>query len=197
MVEIKDVFDKPRYVAGVDVAYTKRLGIGVAIVLGYDTLKVMEESVVKVPCEFPYIPTFLSFREGPIMIKAIDGLRVDPDVCLIDGQGLAHPLRCGLATHVGVLLKKATVGVAKKPLCGKLGEFVGKWAPMTDNGEVIGAAYRPSHDRKTLFVSVGNLITLEKAMFVVEGCTRKGDLIPLKLAHDKAVKERNVTTSRS
>lgn len=188
-VEFRDDFWEPRYVAGADVAYADDKAVGAAVVVEYETLKVVEEIVVEGRCDFPYVPTFLAFREGPTLIKVLDELKVDPEICLLDGHGIAHPLRCGLATHVGILMKKATVGVAKGHLHGEIGKFVGKWAPLKDGEEVIGAVLRRSPEGKSLFISVGNLVTLKRAMIIVERCMRDGNPVPLRLAHIRATRE--------
>ena len=121
-----------RYVAGVDVAYTADLSLGAAVVLDYNSLSVVESKKAKVKTRFPYIPTLLSFREIPPTLAAIKKLKAQPDVFLVDGQGIAHPYRLGFASHLGLVLNKPTIGVAKSLLCGQTGAFnQEEWAPIT------------------------------------------------------------------
>jgi deoxyribonuclease V len=124
------------------------------------------------------------------MIEAIRALKIKPDVCLIDGQGLAHPIRCGLATHIGVLLEIPTIGVAKSLLCGKVGPFAGNKAFILDDSEIIGAAIKTVPDKKPVFVSIGNMITLERAIEIVLHCSKTRIPEPIRMAHIRATKEK-------
>jgi deoxyribonuclease V len=105
-----------RYVAGVDTAYTDDLSIGATVVLDYSSLSVVESAKAKVKTRFPYIPTLLSFREIHPSLAAIKKLKTQPDVFLVDGQGIAHPYRLGFASHLGLVLDMPTIGVAKSLL---------------------------------------------------------------------------------
>ena len=124
-------------VGGVDVSYVGDLGVGAAVVLDYDTLQLLEAAVAMHPVRMPYVPTLLSFRELPPAIAAIKRLKLTPDVFLVDAQGLAHPYRCGFASHLGLAIGKPTIGAAKSRLIGEATEHDGRTVLM-DKGEVVG-----------------------------------------------------------
>jgi len=181
-----------RLVAGVDVAYAKGLSVGAVAVLDFDSLSPVESRVVRVKTRFPYVPTLLSFREIPPAVSVTRKLRLNPDVFLADGQGVAHPYRCGFASHLGLVLDKPTIGVAKSLLCGDVGSFDDKsWAPIRDDGEIIGAAVVTNPRQKPVYVSVGHRVSLKRAIAVVAHCV-KGDRIPepVRMAHFLATEEK-------
>jgi len=183
--------ERIRLVAGVDVAYVGKTSIGVAVVLNYDSLELIESQVVHVKTQFPYIPTLLSFREIPSTFAAIRKLRTRPNVFLVDGQGIAHPYRLGFASHLGLIIDKPTVGVAKSLLCGKIENVtVEGWTPLTDKGEIVGAVVRTGARRKPLYVSIGHKVSLERAIEIVKHCTRTGIPEPILAAHKIANKEK-------
>ena len=125
---------------------------------------------------FPYVPGLLSFREAPAVLKAFERLRIMPDLLLYDGQGIAHPRRCGIASHVGLLLDLPSIGVAKTRLTGEHGPVPaakGKWTPLTDNGETIGAVLRTRAKVKPLFISIGHRVSLETAISYVMACVSR------------------------
>jgi deoxyribonuclease V len=180
-----------RYVAGLDVAYTEDLSIGAAVVLDYESMSFVESRKAKVKTCFPYIPTLLSFREIPPTLAAIKKLKTQPDVFLVDGQGIAHPYRLGFASHLGLILDKPTIGVAKSLLCGEVGAFNQEgWAPITDRGEEIGAAV--AHRReKPIYVSVGHKVSLRRAIEIVKHCTQTHRIpVPIRAAHTVAGEEK-------
>ncbi|MCW4016849.1 MAG: endonuclease V [Candidatus Bathyarchaeota archaeon] len=174
------------YVAGVDVAYLKGLSVGAVVVLDFDTLSVVEFQVAHVKTRFPYVPTLLSFMEIPPAYLAIRKLHLEPDVFLVDGQGFAHPYGLGFASHLGLILDKPTVGVAKSRLCGKL-ESIGNHqqvALLNDDGVVIGAEVITKQRTKPVYVSVGNKVSLERAVRLVVSCAQKYRLPePVRMAH--------------
>src|SRR3972149_653188 len=110
---------KIRFVAGVDVAYLGERAIGAVAMLDFESLKLLESQTAICTVKFPYVPTLLSFREIPAAIACIRKLKLQPDVFLVDGQGVAHPRRCGFASHLGLVIQKPTIGVAKSRLIGK------------------------------------------------------------------------------
>jgi deoxyribonuclease V len=171
-------------VAGLDVAYTGDYSIGAAVVLNYNSLTVVEHKVAKIKTRFPYIPTLLSFREIPPTLAAFKKLKTQPQVTLVDGQGIAHPFRLGFASHLGLFIDKPTIGVAKSLLCGEVGTFNAQgWAPIADRGEVVGAAVA-SQGEKPICVSVGHKVSLERAIEVVKHCTPAYRIPkPLQAAH--------------
>jgi deoxyribonuclease V len=180
------------YVAGVDVAYKKEVSIGAVAVLDFASLSLVECQVVHLKTRFPYIPTLLSFREIPPAYSAIKKLQTQPDVFLIDGQGLAHPYRLGFAAHLALAIDAPTIGVAKSLLCGKV-EPVGErgWAALTDRGEVIGAEVVTKPGTKPIYVSVGHRVSLERAIDVVKSCARTYRIPePIRRAHILANEEK-------
>jgi len=181
----KDMLPKTiRYMAGVDTAYRADMSIGAAVVLNYNTLSVIESKKAKVKTRFPYIPTLLSFREIPPTLTAIKKLKAQPDVFLVDGQGIAHPYRLGFASHLGLILDKPTIGVAKSILCGEVGAFNKEgWAPIIDKNEVIGAAVVRKRE-KPVYISVGHMVSLKRAIAIVKHCTRLHRIPePIRAAH--------------
>jgi len=143
---------------------------------------------------FPYIPGLLSFREAPACIAAVKKLRTQPDMFIIDGQGIAHPRRLGLAAHLGLFFDKPTIGCAKSRLTGTFDEpppEKGAYTLLKDNREVIGAVVRTRTNVKPVFVSVGNKCLLENAIKVTLACTTKYRLPePSRLAHQRVSKLR-------
>lgn len=179
------------YIAGVDVAYVGDLAVGAVAVLDYITLNLVESQTAKCKIVFPYIPTLLAFREVPPVLLCIKKLKTTPDVFLADGHGFAHPYECGFASHLGVVLGKPTIGVAKKPLVGELDFIDGDFAYLRRNGKIIGAALKIGRDYKPIYVSVGHMVSLGTAIKIVRHCTRCGNVPePLKKAHQTAAEER-------
>ena len=167
-----------RRVAGVDVGFEASGTItrAAVAVLRYPELEVLETAIARRPTEFPYIPGLLSFRELPAVLDALEQLREPPDLLLCDGQGIAHPRRFGIASHLGLLVDIPSIGVAKTRLCGThdaLPDQRGAWTPLRVNDEVIGAVLRTRSRVKPLYISPGHRISLETAMaYVMACCTR-------------------------
>jgi deoxyribonuclease V len=157
------------------------------VVLRYPEFGIVEVKVVEDKIMFPYIPGLLSFRESPLILAACEKLSNVPDLVLIDGQGIAHPRRFGLASHVGLLLDLPTIGCAKSILCGRhqpVAEEAGSYAELLDKGEIIGAALRTKSGVKPLYVSVGHRIDLASALWWVMKCCLGYRLPePTRLAH--------------
>lgn len=178
LVDTRDAGGTPRRVAGVDVGFDQARGLtraGVAV-LTLPGLQVQETAVALVPTHFPYVPGLLSFREIPAILAALEQLESTPDLMLCDGQGLAHPRRFGLASHLGVLTDIPTVGVAKTRLVGTHGEVPtarGAWTRLLHRDEVVGAVLRTRAGVKPLYVSVGHRVSLESACRVVMACTTR------------------------
>jgi deoxyribonuclease V len=179
---------KIKFVAGVDVSYIGSLGIGSVAVLDSDSLEVLETQTAIATVKIPYIPTLLSFREIPPAIACIKKLKLQPDVLLVDGQGFAHPLRCGLASHLGIALGKATIGVAKKRLIGRSVKIVDE-VYLVDNDQIIGAEVKTKQDCKPVYVSVGHLVSLSVAIDIVKHCARSRIPEPILQAHKLSTKE--------
>lgn len=179
-------------VAGVDLAYVDNLSIAAVMVLDYDALKMKEAQVSVCETSFPYIPTLLSFRELPPALQCIHKLQTNPDIFLVDAHGYAHPYRCGFACHLGLALKRPTVGVAKHILTGTVDkESNEKLTLLRDHDETIGAQVKKEPNNKPVYVSVGNMISLETAIKVVRHCMdTKSIPKPLMLAHRMANDEK-------
>ena len=174
-------------VAGVDVAYTKNYSIGAVCVLDYASLSVIEMKTAIVKTQFPYIPTLLSFREIRPSMRAVAKLKTQPDVFLVDGQGISHPYRLGFASHLGLVLNKPTIGVAKSLLCGQIESVDSRgWALITDKEEIIGAAFAKK-GRKPIYVSIGHRVSLDRAMNIAMHCTLSHRIsVPIRAAHATA-----------
>ncbi|UCC59100.1 MAG: endonuclease V [Candidatus Bathyarchaeum sp.] len=180
------------FVAGVDIAYLEGTSVGAVAVLELASLSQVESQVAHVQTRFPYIPTLLSFREIPPAYSSIRRLSIEPDVLLVDGQGYAHPHGLGFASHLGLLLDKPTIGVAKSLLCGRI-EQVGEcgWAPLNYKGEVIGAEVVTKSGTKPVYVSVGHKVSLERAIKIVMECRGKYRIPePVRRAHMLANEEK-------
>lgn len=167
-----------RHVAGTDVGFERGGGIARAAVavLSYPELKLVDCAVARVPVRFPYVPGLLSFREMPPLLAAFDRLRVRPDLVLCDGQGIAHPRRFGLASHLGLFCGVPSIGVAKSRLVGTHGQPMqrrGAWVPLKDKGETIGAVLRTKANTQPVYVSVGHRVSLPVAVRYVMACTTK------------------------
>jgi len=161
-----------RLVAGLDAHYQPRAGLawGAAALLAWPDLELVESALACRPLDFPYVPGLLSFREAPAHIAALACLSRRPDLVFVDGQGIAHPRRLGLASHVGVLAGLPTIGVAKSRLIGTFdppGPEKGASAPLIDKGETIGTVLRTRTGVRPLFVSVGHRIALDAAVHLV------------------------------
>jgi len=179
----------PRLIAGIDISSPDAQGVarGAVVVLSYPELNIVEIEIAQRKITMPYIPGLLSFRESPLILDACEKLSNIPDLVLIDGQGIAHPRRLGLASHVGLCLGLPTIGCAKSILCGQhqpLAEQAGSYAELIDSGELIGAALRTKSGVKPIYVSVGHKIDLASALQWVINCCRGYRLPePTRLAH--------------
>lgn len=168
----------PRRVAGIDVGFEHNGSItrAAVVVLDFPNLQPLEHAVVRRKTGFPYVPGYLSFREAPAVLAALQRLRSTPDLIVCDGQGFAHPRRFGLACHLGLLANLPSIGVAKSRLIGKhaaLGPKRGEWVPLMDDGERIGAVLRTRTGVRPVYVSVGHRISLETAIDYVLRCTTR------------------------
>lgn len=181
-------------IAGVDVAYRNRHSVGSAVVVRMPEYKLIDHVAVKVPVKFPYIPTLLAFREVYPALMALKKLRKNFDLLMVDGNGLLHPFRAGFACHLGVIVNKPSIGIAKKLLCGNVAEWKNRWAPIIDRNEIIGAAVKTSPRAKPIYVSIGHKISLNTAIRITLWATRKGFKLPepIRQAHlvaNKAIRD--------
>ncbi len=188
-VEHKKIRHKPETIAGLDCAFSKdgKRIIAAIVVLRFGDFTLIETQKAIQEVNFPYIPGLLSFREAPVCIAAAEKLKTTPGIFMIDGQGFAHPRRLGIASHLALFFDKPTIGCAKSRLIGEFSEPAskkGNFSPLTDKGEIIGAAVRTRTNVKPVFVSVGNKCLLEDAIEITLACATKYRISePTRLAH--------------
>lgn len=164
-------------IGGTDVGFedegkTTRAAI---VILTYPDFDVVEYHVARLKTEFPYIPGYLSFREYPALLSAWEQVEHKPDLLLVDGHGVAHPRRLGIASHLGLLLNMPTIGVAKKRLCGHynpLPKVAGQVTPLTDKQQQIGWVLQSKNNCNPLFISSGHRISQASALNWVNLCLR-------------------------
>lgn len=164
-------------IGGTDVGFedegkTTRAAI---VILTYPDFDVVEYHVARLKTEFSYIPGYLSFREYPALLSAWEQVEHKPDLLLVDGQGVAHPRRLGIASHLGLLLDMPTIGVAKKRLCGHynpLPKVAGQVTPLTDKQQQIGWVLQSKNNCNPLFISSGHRISQDSALKWVNLCLR-------------------------
>jgi len=193
---------KPKTIAGLDCALSKDEGriVAAVVVLQHTEateslfgpvkqtdFKLIETATASQELTFPYIPGLLSFRESPVCIAAVEKLKKEPDAFMIDGQGLAHPRRFGIATHLGLFFDRPTIGCAKSRLLGSFEEpspEKGAYSPLKDGDDVIGAVVRTRANVEPVFVSVGNKCLLKDAIEITLAWTTKYRIPePTRLAH--------------
>jgi deoxyribonuclease V len=179
-VERDDRFGEIRTVAGIDLGFprtqtSEETGRAALVVMRHPELEVIEERVVEQSVTFPYVPGLLSFRELPVALAAFAQVENAPDLVLVDGHGIAHPRRFGIASHLGVLLDVPTIGCAKSILIGRAelpGPNPGDWTPLVHRGETIGASLRTSTRGGPIYVATGHRVSLETAIRLVMSCSR-------------------------
>lgn len=165
-------------IGGADISFNKfseTIYIGI-VVLSLPALQIVDQVGLRGTTKFPYIPGLLSFREAPSLLEAWEQLRIKPDVLMLDGQGLAHPRRFGIACHVGLWLDVPTLGCAKSILVGRHAELpptAGSQTPLVDRGELVGAALCTKQNVAPVFVSAGHLLSLSDAVALALRSTTK------------------------
>ncbi|MBI2913644.1 MAG: deoxyribonuclease V [Chloroflexi bacterium] len=195
-----------RYVAAADIAFLDRpfgrqpaLARAAAVLLSYPELEPVEQHVVEAPVAFPYVPGLLAFREVPVLARAFRKLERAPDLLLVDGHGLAHPRRFGIACHLGLLLDVPTIGVAKSRLIGAAAELptqAGALAELTDGPDLIGLVLRTRDAVSPVYVSVGHRVGLRQAAeWVLRLCRGYRLPEPIRLA-DALSKGRPIPAAR-
>jgi len=186
-ISLKKSFSKIDKIAGADVSYYQNKMIAGVIIFEFPNLKAIEKQFFISPVNFPYIPGLLTFREGLSILAAFKKIKNEPDIILFDGQGIAHPRRMGIATHLGLFLDKPTIGCAKSRLSGKyttVGEKKGDYAPLKEGKEVLGAGLSTRKGVKPIFVSPGHKIDLPNSIEIVLKCIVKYRLpLPVREAH--------------
>jgi deoxyribonuclease V len=163
---------QPRSIAGVDIHVAPATGLTWAAIAVVEvaTLDLARSALAAVPTGFPYVPGYLSFREIPAAMAALALLREPPDLLMVDGHGIAHPRRLGIAAHLGVLTAMPAIGVAKSRLIGEhepLEQIRGSRVPLTHHGETIGAVVRSRDGSRPLYVSIGHRVSLDQAVELV------------------------------
>jgi deoxyribonuclease V len=195
----KIVLEKPRRpfrrIAACDVSFDKDNFKAAVVVFSFPGLEILETSRSGGRISFPYIPGLLSFREAPALLAAFRKIRKVPDVVIFDGQGIAHPRRMGIATHMGLLLQTPSIGCAKTPLYGKFEKFSlkkGNYSFLKDSrtGELLGVSLCTRDGTKPVFVSCGYKIDLESAIGVILTSSPRFRIPqPLRVAHILANEE--------
>ena len=175
----QDQLEEPvQFVAGVDMGFEAdgTISRAAVAVLSFPSLQLQESAIARRPTTFPYVPGFLSFREIPAVLDALEKISTIPDLILCDGQGIAHPRRFGIACHLGLIVDIPTIGVAKSLLIGnhqEVSEERGSWQPLVNRGETIGAVLRTRVKTKPLYISSGHRVSLSTAIEYVLRCTPK------------------------
>lgn len=189
-VSRKNEVTEPHLIAGSDISAPDSSGIAHAavVVLRYPSLEVVETQVVKDKPIFPYVPGLLSFRESPLLLAAFEKLSTELDLLLVDGQGVAHPRRFGIASHLGLILGIPTIGCAKSRLCGQhkplIAKKAGSYTELIDHDEVIGAVLVTKDNSTPIYVSIGHKVDLPTALFwAMECCNGYRLPEPCRLAH--------------
>jgi deoxyribonuclease V len=175
-------FGVMKKVAGVDVGFENDGTVtrAAVAVMTFPDLHLEETSILRCSTCFPYVPGLLSFREAPAILDALSKLATHPDLLMVDGQGIAHPRRMGIASHLGLLCNLPSIGVAKSLLVGKhmpVEDIPGAWQPLEDGDEVIGAVLRTKYHVKPVYVSIGHRLDLDTAIKYVMDCV-KGYRLP-------------------
>ncbi|MUL38978.1 deoxyribonuclease V [Gloeocapsopsis dulcis] len=178
VITIDKIPQPVQYVAGVDMGFESSGTISRAAVavLSFPDLQLHEYAIARRTTSFPYIPGLLSFREIPALLDALEKINTTPDLILCDGQGIAHPRRLGIASHLGLILDMPTIGVAKSLLVGKHEEvpnIKGSWQPLIHRQETVGAALRTRVGTKPVYISSGHRVSLPTAIDYVLQCTPK------------------------
>jgi deoxyribonuclease V len=193
-VKIVPLRKPPHYIAGVDAAFIDDIVVAVASLFTCPSMQYREDAVFREKTKFPYIPGYLTFREGHAIVNAVKRLKTSPDVILVDGQGIAHPRGIGIASHIGILLGIPTIGCAKSRLVGEfqeLGREKGDWVCLSYHGLRVGAVLRTRREVKPVFVSPGHMTDIPSSVKIVMECVshfripeplRRADLISKRLA---------------
>lgn len=167
--------EPPRLIGGADVGFEQggEVTRAAIVLLKFPSLALVEHRVARIATTMPYIPGFLSFREVPALLAAWEQLSQQPDLLFVDGHGISHPRRVGVASHFGLLVDIPTIGVAKKRLCGKyegLSDEPGASAPLMDKDEQLGWVWRSKKRCNPLFISTGHRVSADSALAWVQRC---------------------------
>jgi len=172
-IKMQDCVAKITTLCGVDVGFKQNMAYAAAVIFSFPGLKILEQSFIISEATMPYIPGLLSFREIPALIPALEKLTITPDLVIADGQGLAHPRRMGLASHLGLVFDIPAIGCAKSKLIGEASKpenLKGAFTLLYEGKEVVGAVLRTKENTKPLYISIGHKISLNTAIKVVLAC---------------------------
>lgn len=192
-VKIKRLGKRIKRIGACDVGFKDDVCIAAICIYSYSDLQLQEEKTLKYKVGFPYIPGFLSFREGPALEKLFYQFKLKPDVFIFDGQGIAHPKQLGIASHMGVILNIPTIGCAKSRLWGEYkepGKRRGNFSHLIDprSRKVLGCVLRTRDNIRPVFVSPGHLISIKEAKDIILSCTMKFRLPePIRYAHHLSI----------
>ena len=195
---VEDSFGEIQVIAGVDQAFMDDRIISGIVLLRWNSFDVMELTHSIEPVHFPYITTYLSFREGPAIVSAFKKLRTPPDILMVDGAGINHPRRAGIATHIGVALDIPTIGITKRILCGSGEEpsNVGEAVPLLYKSSQIGWLLKSNKRSRAIIVAPGHKVSLNSSLSIVNACLRGHKLPePLRLAHKFVNEIKNIELS--
>lgn len=166
-VSLEDGFKEVKSVGGIDVAYKDEKAFAACVVMNSEGTKIIEERRLSGKVSFPYVSTYLSYRELPMVKKVYANLKEKPDVLMIDGNGILHPRRIGIASHAGVEMNVPTIGIAKRLLMGKLGkvpEKIGDFSSILHEGSVLGMALKSSKSENYVYVSPGHMVSMRTSL---------------------------------
>lgn len=186
-IKIEDDFNKIKTIAGFDIAYTKNefgKACGACVVIDYKTLKIVEQKTIFLNIYFPYIPTYLSYREFPLIKELIKILDEKPSLIILDGNGILHPNNCGIASYAGVKLGLPSIGVAKNLLCGEVKNNI-----VSFNGKKVGYAVVSKNTKKPIYISPGHRVSLNTSEEIVKNLQKYKIPEPLRLSHILANKQ--------
>ena len=167
-VVTKDCTNKIRKVCGVDVSYNNETARASAVVMDAVTLDVLEHTTLETKVKTPYVPGFLMLRESKPILSVLKSLKNNFDLLIVDGNGQLHPRKCGIASYLGIILNKPTIGVAKSLLCGNI-----KNNSIELNGKILGKVIENKKGKK-IYVSVGNKISLRNAVEIIKSLIKEG-----------------------
>ncbi len=189
-VKIKRLSDEPSSIVGLDVSYKGHMGFAAAVSINYRTLRIEDVGLAEGEVRFPYIPGYLAFREAPLMLKALMRLRGKKDLLMVNGHGIAHPRRCGIASYLGVLVGLPSVGIARKLLIGRVDERRGKRFIVVDD-TVAGVVLRVGGS--DLYVTIGHMVDIEDLEEIVARTIISGRPLPEPIYWaDKISRERSL-----
>lgn len=197
-VSLKDCFDDVRTVGGVDVAYKDNEAFAACVILDLKEMRIVEKKRLSGKVSFPYVSTYLSYRELPMIKRIYKRLRTRPDVLMIDGNGILHPRRVGIASHAGLELNVPTIGVTKRLLLGKLGKTpkkIGDFASIIHEGRVLGMALKSSKSDRYVYVSPGHMISMKSSLDISRKVCFHRIPEPVRRAHRMATELRRERTS--